>query len=617
MDTFIGPFAWYVRRSDSKSDLDRQRKLLSDWCASNTITVPDLYRYEDTGSRDLSDKRPNFQRLIKDAQAKRFKTILVASFDRFGMEDTDEAGHYRRVLNKSGVILYSIEPDEGDLTAKDQATIIKLFFKAEASRIEQQKKGSRSITGKASQLQKAHSFMGGAVPYGYDKKCVTATGELLWTLHYLTPGKRVAHMPDGTHRNFFGDKNSHPVKARSDRVILVPSRDTTRIDAIKTMFDLWTRFDLSILTVCKRLNGSGHRHYGDLWKAHTVRGILANEVYAGSVVYNRRKHGRFAASENGREVHHAYKDKHTKYKRDVSKWIVIPNTHEPLIERKAFDKSTAKLTALERTKTIAPRHADLWLRRFAFCGHCGQQMHARHVGGHPYLICGVRKREVSIGATPTCQFNSVRAEVLEKQVAEHFRDLFAKLKDGDRETVAKLEAKIDTELGFYRDKWLKMEEELVPLAVRFGLPLDEDRLLIETIREASRDREEVRHAQAEFFFSRDNRIKEELATKKAEHVSITEKWATASGPQAPILKKMCDRLETDIADLEGQIFERWTADIRQRIAAIDQLKLSLGSISDRMKTADGTAKSEALREVLGRLNVHFALKSGPKAKSRV
>ena len=59
------PVAWYCRKSDNKSDLARQRNLLIGWCLKHEVAVPDHLRFEDTGSRNKSSKRPQFLKMME------------------------------------------------------------------------------------------------------------------------------------------------------------------------------------------------------------------------------------------------------------------------------------------------------------------------------------------------------------------------------------------------------------------------------------------------------------------------------------------------------------------------------------------------------------------------
>jgi len=64
-----------------------------------------------------SDKRPNFQRLLADARAKKFDQIIVYKYSRFGRNDA-QTGMHEATLLKHGVVLRSAtEPFDPDTSA--------------------------------------------------------------------------------------------------------------------------------------------------------------------------------------------------------------------------------------------------------------------------------------------------------------------------------------------------------------------------------------------------------------------------------------------------------------------------------------------------------------------
>lgn len=622
MDTLIGPFAWYVRKSDSKSDLQRQILLLAAFCKENKIAVPESLRYQDTGSRDLSRRRPQFQQMLKDAARGKFKTLLVPALDRFGVEDTEEFFRYRSELRDAGVSIFSIDPSEGDLSSKEKETIIKIFFKAEASKEEQIKKGSRAISGKHKQLLYGlPSFQGGPCPYGYDKQCVTSIGEILWTLHYQGPQRRIAHMPDGSSRRFDGDKNTHPVKARSDRILLVPSMDTKRIEAVKLIFDLWVNKDLSILGICKRLNAlKAYKPFtGEFWKPTAVRGILDNPVYAGNLVFNRRKWGRFASVEKGKEIHHNDKEKHRKYWRAEDQWIIVPNAHPALVSADVVDRSREKLKALKDDNSRPPRHPDLWLRRFAYCGHCGRRMEARHVGKHAYLVCGTYKDGNAIGVPAQCTFNSVRHDKVEKIVTDHFAEVFERLKGNGNEVYERI---VKDYYALVHD-WWKVDRDFVHwvfanVAFQFGIEIPPDEWSCwRKLEEAMVGRAEVREFVAKQREEWDAKITRQLEEKEQQHRTLTRRWATASDEQITELTEVRDELEAEIKILRSKLSHTVIDTLENIIALAQSFKSQLAVFQKTVRTDDNLAKAEALKPILKKIVLFFRPKTSPKAKSHM
>lgn len=642
-ENVTGPFAYYARKSDSKSDLGRQVQNIDAACRESGIVIPSNLRYEDTGSRDRSKKRERFQQMLRDAEAGRFRTLLVTNLDRFGIEDAFECIAYVRRLQECRVTLYSLEPGEGDLTAKDQQNLIKLIFKAEGSREEQIKKGGRAITGKIRRLNVGASFQGGPCPYGYDKRCESPTGEHLWTIHHEGPMLRLLIGPDGVARRCDGDKTTHPIKRTADKITLVPSRDVERVKAVKLMFDLWANHDLPILGVCKKLNQMGFRHYGDFWKPTAVRGMLSNPVYTGTLTFNRRKWGRFVSStKDGREVKHETDEaKRKKFFRPEAEWVERPDAHDALIEPGVYRKAQAKLDALKKTTSRPPRHPDLWLRRFCVCHHCGQPMQARHVGGIPYLICGRRKKEASIGAPPTCQFNSVRHERVEKIVADEFGELVDRTASYEGEQLLALFQKFQPRM-LELTKWHVDVVEFLTAKIgeRFGIRFDATdyreklermtgkyvwddddlpdwRKSMAAIRRAATDNPKIGGFIDQIAETWDAEVQADLDALKSKHEQATEKWAVASREQALVLKRVCDNLEAQMAELRAKLIRRNIVEMQAIVAEAQGIVAQVVGVEKVLRTGNGHAKAEALKQLVKEIRLEFAPKTSHKAKSRL
>jgi DNA invertase Pin-like site-specific DNA recombinase len=118
-----GSGAAYVRVSDDQQDTARQYAAIEAFQKRQGVTVPQSMWFEDEGwARDTASKRPDFQRLLKLAEAGKVKWIVVAERDRFGTTDADEFVHYRYLLRQWGCRLY--DAMGVDWTKKDIATVI-------------------------------------------------------------------------------------------------------------------------------------------------------------------------------------------------------------------------------------------------------------------------------------------------------------------------------------------------------------------------------------------------------------------------------------------------------------------------------------------------------------
>jgi DNA invertase Pin-like site-specific DNA recombinase len=120
----------------------------------------------DKESRDRSDHRPEFQRLVGLVQQGQVKLVVVQTFDRFGVSDEVEWFYYQHLFRKAGCGLYSVR--EGDLFRKDVVTTIQNIFRAKASEAEMANKSFRTLNGSIAKA-KDKKLVVGCAAYGYDR----------------------------------------------------------------------------------------------------------------------------------------------------------------------------------------------------------------------------------------------------------------------------------------------------------------------------------------------------------------------------------------------------------------------------------------------------------------
>ncbi len=85
---YIEEVAAYIRVSHQEQkmhgiSLEAQEQRLKEYAAENNMKIVEWYRDEGVSARKLIKKRPELQRMIKDAQGGRFKRILFIKLDRF------------------------------------------------------------------------------------------------------------------------------------------------------------------------------------------------------------------------------------------------------------------------------------------------------------------------------------------------------------------------------------------------------------------------------------------------------------------------------------------------------------------------------------------------------
>lgn len=140
--------------------------------------------------------------------------------------------------------------------------------------------------------------------------------------------------------------------------------------------------------------------YG-MWAKSTVKKILSNEVYIGTVV-------------QGKERKASYKSKKM-IAVPPQEWIAVPNCHQPIINKKDFElvQKMLKENKYETTnKAIGKKDIFIFSGK-VYCKHCGSKMF-RVVGRNRqvYLYCQVFSRSKG----RECRHNSIRCDELTKIV---------------------------------------------------------------------------------------------------------------------------------------------------------------------------------------------------------
>ncbi len=119
--------------------------------------------YTDAGYSARSDKRPDFKKMIADAQDHKFDVIIVHKFDRFSRNRAD-AVNYKNLLRVLGIIVHSVsEPldsnDPSGVITEGILEVMAEYYSINLSRETQKGKRARAEAG----------YQNNAIPFGYVK----------------------------------------------------------------------------------------------------------------------------------------------------------------------------------------------------------------------------------------------------------------------------------------------------------------------------------------------------------------------------------------------------------------------------------------------------------------
>lgn len=421
--------AAYVRVSSDKQDVTRQRENITAWTTRNGA-APIWYEDSDgKNPRHRSDKRQSFQDLLKAVKAGRFERIIVDSQDRFGTKDAFEWGKLISILRDNDCEL--IDSQGRLLSGDDDGSVLSGVVGALTSKREQREKAHRNISGKVTYARKGE-YQGGYAPYGTDVVCFGPDGKEKWRTVYVGHLDRLKVYPDGKSERFTG-KNVTPVKDTTDTLRLRPTKEKDRLKIVRQVFKWYETEDISPRGIADRLNElQVVPIFGEAWYKHTIRAMLSNPIYIGLPTWNKRSNAAFVEYVNGRLQEINGK---ARTKRRESADFVQPEAPEfaPIVPVETFNKCQKKLQAASTTANRghrSPKLAELWLRPFLYCGHCGEVMHAAGGGGtsrlKPNYFCSTYNK-YGPKNPKGCHCHRVRHEVLEDLVLRYLKETTPKV----------------------------------------------------------------------------------------------------------------------------------------------------------------------------------------------
>ena len=160
-------YARYSSHAQNEQSIEGQLRDNHEYAQREGITV--IGEYIDRALSGTKDARPEFQRMVDDAQKKQFSLVIVWKLDRFARNRYDSA-IYKAKLKKYGVKVVSVKEN---ITDSPEGIILEGLLESMAEYYSANL--SQNIRRGQRESVKKGTFLGGQVPYGYvvsDKKLV-------------------------------------------------------------------------------------------------------------------------------------------------------------------------------------------------------------------------------------------------------------------------------------------------------------------------------------------------------------------------------------------------------------------------------------------------------------
>ncbi|MCI8359262.1 MAG: recombinase family protein [Lachnospiraceae bacterium] len=348
--------AEYIRLSRDDGDkaesnsIGSQKKLLADYIKGQKNFV--LYDiYVDDGFTGTNYDRPAFRRMINDIESGNVNCIIVKDLSRFGRDYIETGRYLERYFPAQNVRFISVTDHiDSFVQSYDMLLPIKNIFNEQYARDISQK-----IHASIQTRQKAGEFIGAFASYGYRKSPFDKNK--LITDEYAA----------GIVRRIFDLYNKGYGKLRiagllNAEGILCPS-------------------------AYKNANGEHYRNASrtgapSFWSYSTISRILQNEIYIGNMV-------------QGRKTQHMRGKAQIKQPKD---WIVVPDTHDAIIDRDTWQKTQNLLN--RRTRNLDLSSGSSMLAGFLKCGDCGRALVKKNGASGICYCCGSYVRSGRQYCTP-------------------------------------------------------------------------------------------------------------------------------------------------------------------------------------------------------------------------
>ena len=360
--------------SDSESVIN-QKELLRDYVKNNNFNL--VKEYVDDGYSGTDFERPGFQSMLEDVNNKKINCVIVKDLSRLGRDHVMTGYYIETFFPENNIRFISIL--ESYDSFKNQASNDSSTFII-ACNDYYSKQNSIKIRNVLNEKRKNGKFVGSLPCFGY-------------------------------------------MRDPSDKGHLIPNPDTAPI--VKKIFK-WRVDGIGPTEIANRLNKanvitpSGYKktNYSsrlidrDNWNISTVKKILTNRVYTGDLVQHTQT-----------KVNYKSKKKITL---DEKLWIIVENTHEPLVDKDIFEYVNTLRKRNTRNYEVKTNREKRLLEGKLFCKECKNRLTVLYRKKQDYwsVNCNRYSRDPVRGR---CYSHFYPYNYLEDQVLEQINKSISKL----------------------------------------------------------------------------------------------------------------------------------------------------------------------------------------------
>lgn len=331
-------------KSGDSCSIETQREILMQYAKENKLLPVQFY--VDDGYSGLNFDRPEFERMIDDVATGKVHTVVVKDLSRFGRDHLG-VGHYTEIYFPTRNIRFVAINDNVDTqnTHSNDYAALKNVMNEFYSR-----DSSRKVKASIQARSKAGKYRSTSAPFGYLKD-------------------------PNDHNHLIPDPETAPFVKRIYELCASGwgnYRIRNYLRENKIACPSWFQYERGLQDKGYMFPTEESRYF---WRPDTLRLIIRNRVYMGDCV--------------NCKTSVVFKTKHKK-KVDEDKWIIVENTHEPIVSRELWNNAN-ELVSVKRQEYKASLTGYISpFTGLLKCHDCGKAMTRRRYGSnsnHQIYVC--------------------------------------------------------------------------------------------------------------------------------------------------------------------------------------------------------------------------------------
>ncbi len=478
--------------SESES-IQNQRALLMQYIKENKLNF--IAEYVDDGVSGTSFDRPGFNKMIEDIENGKINMVITKDLSRLGRNYV-QSGYYTETYFPEHNVRYIAILDNID-TALDSANNDIAPFKSILNEM-YAKDTSKKINSVLQSKRKQGEYLGTA-PYGYKKD------------------------PENKYHLIVDEEAARVVKLIFDKYL--EGYGTMQIADYLSEQKIPIPSDYN-----KKKRGTKSITYG-LWAQSTVRFILSNEIYTGTVIQGKRKKLSFKS----------------KKFIDVPEedWVRVPNMHEAIVSVEDYERAKRIIESTKGSRIVENDYLFKGLLRCYDCkGYIG--IRSPDKNGNIYGRC---QRYGRYGKFDVCSPHNFNYQVFEESMILVLKEICKEYSNKKRleEIAKKSKSKEDKELDLKNR--LKTYESQIQKETRKLELLYEDRLseiitVDNYIENANRIKNEIKEYQERIKEIEQEISGEENSKNKDEKLNnLVDEFLNMEKPTKEIIREFIDKIE--------------------------------------------------------------------------